>query len=188
MYSDDDDNSSNIEDVNKLVEKIADAIPNVHFLNRKSVIFDRVRFLGCTLWTKSNRRLARAMNDYYRIPGMTPDVCEELHKRDVTWLSEQFDVAKSGNGIESEFEQTVVITHHLPSYKLIADKYQGDSMNSLFATNLEDLVAKADIWCSGHSHCANQVKIGKCRCYLNPTGYPGEITGFNPFIEIPLKS
>lgn len=184
-----------MDEVNKLVTLTAESLPNVHFLNQKAVVFNRVRFVGCTLWTKSDFRLSKYMNDYNCIPSMTPSLCEELHNSDVAWLSKELnsiscdEVITNTMDIKSPraFDKTVVITHHLPSYKLIANKYKGDPMNSFFATNLEELVEKADIWCCGHSHTAKQVKIGKCRCYLNPVGYSKEYTGFKSFIEIAVK-
>jgi len=205
-----------MDQVNKLVTLTAESLPNVHFLNQKAVVFNRVRFMGCTLWTKSDFRLSKYMNDYNCIPCMTPSLCEELHNSDVAWLSKELNSIednaekkmqlkdKSIDGLElqscdevimdrndselkSSYDQTVVITHHLPSYKLIANKYEGNPMNSFYATNLEELVEKADIWCCGHSHSAKQVTIGKCRCYLNPVGYSQESTGFKSFIEIPVK-
>ena len=183
-YQVDSDNSHlTMDEVNKFVALTAHSIPNVHFLNHDSFIINKVRFLGCTLWTKSDPKLAKYMNDYNRIPWMTPALCQQLHDNDVAWLCSELDKDE----ITEEYNKTVVITHHLPSYKIIADKYRGDPMNSFFATNLDDLVKKADIWCCGHSHTAKLIKIGKCECYLNPVGYSQEFTGFNAFIEIPIN-
>jgi len=80
----------------------------------------------------------------------------------------------------------VVITHHLPSYQLIADKYQKHPNINFYASNLEYLVEKADIWCCGHSHSLKYATIGNCQCYLNPVGYSHESTGFNPCMDIIL--
>ena len=84
------------------------------------------------------------------------------------------DSSKEDKELEEEYNKTVVITHHLPTYSLICDKYFDHPMNSFFATNLHNLIKQADIWCCGHSHHVEYSKIGKCRCYLNPIGYFNE--------------
>jgi predicted MPP superfamily phosphohydrolase len=38
--------------VNKNIEEFASKIKNVHFLQKKSIIIDGIKFLGCTLWSK----------------------------------------------------------------------------------------------------------------------------------------
>ena len=126
------------------------------------------------------------MNDYNMIPNMNSDLCRELHNKDVEWLRSELDKTSTGlksvglrlcspgtpGGVlgEMEFDHTVVITHHMPSYKLVGNKYSGNPMNSFYASNLDELVKKADIWCCGHSHCARQIIIGfrpdtSVRCY-----------------------
>ncbi|CAH6420379.1 Hypothetical protein HVR_LOCUS1177 [uncultured virus] len=233
-----------IEEIDDMVRNIANSLPNVHFLQRSAFIYNRVRFLGCTLWTQSKPDLSKYMNDYQYISNMTPSLCESLHKADVEWLTSQLnstektdydrrscheenltevptqaelrsvranaqacnpteldssrDFTKSqgydrrschGSSLAGSqgYDYTVVITHHLPSYKLIDGKYADNPLNSFFANHLDELVAKADIWCCGHSHSSAQAIVGTCRCYLNPVGYSGESTGFNQNILIPVS-
>jgi len=171
-----------IENIDTIIKLVATSLPNVHFLQRDSFIYNGIRFLGCTLWTKSDPKIAVYMNDYSNIVDMTPNRCEELHDTDIKWLEEELNKEES-----SEYKHTVVITHHLPTYKLIADKYVNHPMNSLFASDLDYLVEKANIWCCGHSHMAKHVTVGKCRCYLNPVGYSLENTGFNSDMSIMIS-
>lgn len=175
-----------IEEVDKLIEIQVSSLPNVHFLQRTVFIYNRVRFLGCTLWSEVDRDAAHKMNDFEMIKGMTTDKYRELHSRDVEWLSEMLKVQD-----ESQYDHTIVITHHLPTTELIAEKFQNETyrkLNVFFASNLEEIVKNADIWLCGHSHSAKEVKIGKCSCYLNPVGYTNEKTSFDPSFQISLDS
>lgn len=159
--------------VDREIRNFTSTLPNVHFLQMDTFIYKRVRFLGCTLWTKSEPNLSHLMNDYNQIPNMTPAKCKLLHQTQTTWLIHQL------NSTSEDYDTTVVITHHLPTYQLLASTRQDDPTNIFYANHLDALVAEADIWFCGHSHVANSATIGKCRCYLNPYGYVGETTGFS---------
>ena len=160
-----------MDQVNELITEIVANIPNLHFLNRSSYVYENIRFIGCTLWTKSDPELSQFMNDYNYIPDMTPELCESQHKCDVDWLKNE--LPKIG-----DYDTTCVITHHLPTNKLVAKKYKNHYLNTFFANNLDNLVKQSDIWCCGHSHMSRYTKIGNCECYLNPLGYHNENSNF----------
>jgi predicted phosphohydrolase len=56
---------------NHVIEQVCSAKPNLHFLNRKSVVIGDVVFLGCTLWSLIPRHLEGDIffmcNDYHQI-------------------------------------------------------------------------------------------------------------------------
>ena len=94
-----------------------------------------------------------------------------------------------------ENKDCVVITHHLPSYSLIAPKYktQGQSpydINQWFYCNLDSLIqehnSKIKCWFYGHTHTPGKKNIGDTIMACNPIGYPGENRDpdFSAFIEI----
>jgi hypothetical protein len=64
----------------------------------------------------------------------------------------------------------------MPSFQLIAPQYQGDELNHLFATRLDNLFYDYTIhhWICGHSHSPVQKTIGNTKVWMNPVGYPGE--------------
>jgi len=155
-------------------------LTNVHFLQRDSFIYNRVRFLGCTLWTISDPALTSQMNDYSMIPCMTSDKCTALHNRDVEWLDQQLAIKSN------DYDATVVITHHLPSFSITSSMYVGNPLNVFYASNLDHLVVKANIWLCGHSHTAKRLCIGACRCFVNPVGYVGEHTNYDVKLSIPI--
>lgn len=170
-----------MDEVDARMRSIARSLPNVHFLQRDSHVHDRVRFLGCTLWSRSDPALAGSMNDYRMIPGMTPSESNAMHTRDAAWLCEQLDAPPS-----LDYDRTVVVTHHLPSYDLVAERYRGHHLNCFFASHLDCLLDVADVWCCGHSHRSVTATLRSCRCYLNPVGYEGEDSGHDPDLAISL--
>ena len=48
--------------------------------------------------------------------------------------------------------KTVAVTHHLPSLRSVAARFQGDLTNGAFASNLDHLVGQVDLWVHGHTH------------------------------------
>lgn len=166
--------------VDNIISDFTATLTNVHFLQRNSMIYNRTRFLGCTLWTKPDQSLTSSINDYGMIPDMSVHKCNELYATNVVWLKEQLEHKSD------EYDNTVVITHHLPSFSLISKQYVNDPLNVFYASNLDHLVNMANIWVCGHSHTATTLSIGNCRCYINPVGYTNQYTGFNKDISISI--
>jgi predicted phosphodiesterase len=168
----------------------AQEFPNIHFLDNSSVVIDGVRFLGCTLWTsfqlfgtemavvgtclhKAKNFIADFSSIRFGSTGwMTPSDSVKLHRVSSAFLGDE--LAKPFNG------KTVVVTHHLPSMKLVATEYETDLLSAAFASNLDHLVEQADVWIAGHTHSSFDTMIGKCRCVVNPRGYPQHGGSENP--------
>ncbi len=43
-----------------------------------------------------------------------------------------------------------------------------------FASNLDELVKQADVWCYGHTHANFDMLLGRCRLISNQAGYKNE--------------
>ena len=112
------------------------------------------------------------VNDFQRIPGMSLEAFLMLHRKERRWLEEQLS--------ERERLPTVVVTHYLPTFLLVSPRHADHPSNDLFASSLDDLVSRADVWLCGHTHAANSVRVGGCLCACNPVGHEGEESGFNP--------
>ena len=164
----------------ELCEKLCDTFKNVHFMNRtiRTVPKYNIRIAGCTMWTEirpeDDTKVILGMNDVRQIhssegKNAMPEYFRELHSRDKAWLSEEIIKAEKAQ------ENLIVLTHHLPTYKLIDQKYEGHPLNFCFAANLEEMI-KSPIrgWLCGHSHTGREVTINGVQCALNPFGYPGE--------------
>lgn len=159
---------------------------NLHFLDNQSVFIDGVNFVGSTLWANANTedalaavKLQFAMNDFRLIK-----VCDDkgnYRKFSPYDVRREFNVSKLfledslGTAYWNE-APCVVVTHHAPSFKSIADEYKNDiDLNSLYASDLEYLMKdNVKLWCHGHTHTPFDYKIGNTRVVCNPRGYPGE--------------
>lgn len=72
--------------------------------------------------------------------------------------------------------KTVVITHHIPSYRLCHPRF-GNEINGGFAGNCDDILAydhAPDIWIHGHTHDCGDGTMWNTRIIANPMGYPYE--------------
>jgi predicted MPP superfamily phosphohydrolase len=172
-----------IGEVERMIEEIVGEYDNVHFLQRKAIVIEGVRFIGCTLWSLPVEGQP-LINDFAQIKYMGLALYKELFYADFKYLTTEL-----GKIDRMSSNKTVVITHHLPSFQLIADRYAKHPCNSFFATDLEQLVGLADYWFCGHTHCGTQKEITGCKCYVNPYGYPSEgklETGFDEELIITL--
>ncbi|PWB41494.1 MAG: metallo-dependent phosphatase [Rhodocyclales bacterium] len=169
----------------------------IDFLDNDEVVVGGVRFLGGTLWTDfelfgpeaafaARRQAARSMNDFRTIRTgsggyLLPEQTVELHRTSRAWLE--------GKLAEPFAGKTVVVTHHAPSLASIAPWWQNDLLTAAFASHLDPLVARADLWLHGHTHAFADHRIGDCRVVCNPRGYARdgralEATGWNPELVV----
>lgn len=182
-----------------LCDAAASRSPNVHFLNRRTVMRDGVAFMGCTLWTDLSGHeagSAEALNDFQMIAledgrALTPAAVTGLHKTDYAWLSREIQ------GSEEQGIPAVVITHHLPSHALISPRFAGSPMNPFFASHCDALIrSPVRAWIAGHTHVGMNHYVkhrdqSVSQCAVNPRGYPGESgTGYSPalFMDISTES
>ena len=168
---------------------------NVHFLERDRVTCHGVTFLGCTLW--SHNAPQDAMNDYrmIRLEGGGTKPLEgggtkplrvgdtnSWHARDKEWLR---------LALANVTGPAVVVTHHLPSFRMIAPEFADSPYNSGFASNCDSLIAPpVRTWIAGHTHRAMRVPFeGGILVCVNPRGYPDELGSdyrADAVIEVPL--
>jgi calcineurin-like phosphoesterase family protein len=126
-----------------------------------------------------------ALNDHvlirYNGDTFTTQHAYEENQKCERWLREKLDEPFDG--------KTLVITHHSPSLQCNHRDFGLNEFSSGFVSNLDELVKKADLWLYGHTHCNEDLMIGKCRIVSNQKGYPreraaGEVYQANLIIEI----
>ncbi len=142
-----------------------------------------VRFLGCTLWTdyrleadvgqqQQMDRCGRRMRDHAvihvgeRLFTPVDALAEHLRCRD--WLDRQLAQAVDG--------PTVVVSHHAPSAGSVHPRFAGHPVNPAYASHLDDLAARAELWLHGHVHDSFDYRARdrsgrSCRVVANPRGY-----------------
>jgi Icc-related predicted phosphoesterase len=168
---------------------------NVHVLERDGIVIDGVQFLGCTLWTdyryagmreqaRAMHHAARRISDHRMISAgkgaWSPEQALEEHQGSRAWLAEQLAPPVA--------HPRIVVTHHAPSRMSVQPRYRGDLLTAAFASDLDDLVAKAGLWIHGHLHARADYRLGGCRVVANPRGYVGikEDRQFNPALVVEL--
>lgn len=198
----------------------------IHVLERESIVLEaggqRVRFLGATLWTSygnGNRDLMligyRIMNDTHLIGARSvidgnkrlkaahdkypmhikstfiPEVPLHIHRQTVAWLDRQ--LKKNG-----DWDRTVVVTHHLPSWELLFEagihrdrqvldpshwqrhnfrpdhdelrSYKVAAYASPLEPRLKSWRRNVSLWCCGHIHVDFDCIIEGVRIVSNATG------------------
>jgi Calcineurin-like phosphoesterase len=166
-----------IEDADIRVQRLVSLFSNVYFLNKRSVVLDGVRFVGCTLWSYVSDHVSKYLNDYvrtFRSPGcnVTPDDIRRVHKQHVEWIDKELT--------DDTITPTVVVTHHAPDMRMNG-KYLGGHLNTGFATDLPHLFRNPlKAWICGHTHQCLTYTINDVPCTSNCYGYDGENTGFDP--------
>lgn len=175
-----------------LCQSLSEQFPNVHFLDRNRVDREGVAFLGATLWTDLRGHEVEAeggMNDFQMIAtegckALRANDVTEWHLRDREWLDNELAAC------EEEGRPAVVITHHLPTFDLIASRYQGSPLNPCFASDCEELIRPpVRAWIAGHTHTgAHRTWPGPVLGCVNPRGYPGETgTGYSAEIFVDIS-
>ena len=162
----------------------------VHVLDRDPVIIGSVRFLGATLWTDfrfhepSANGEAWAKADALKyVPDfdgritctsgdVTPDITQAWHYAAVAWLAARLAEPFPG--------RTIVVSHHAPSAQSICPADRGRKWAPTYASHLDSLVQKADLWIHGHVHESSDYLIGSTRVICNPRGIGGDATTGNP--------
>ena len=169
----------------KLIDDLKDDArgTNVCVLENDVLKLGSLVFLGCTLWADfrlhGDPRMAghvagQGMTDYKRIRvspefrRLQPGDSAGMHRASLSWLREQLAVYRD--------EQVVVVTHHAPSRRSLANRGSKDPLDPAYASDLEELVkeSKARLWIHGHIHTASDYRLGSTRVICNPRGYPGE--------------
>ena len=144
---------------------------------------ENLRVIGCTLWTDFEIKgdpighavyAGTAMNDYLYMKGNTPpdynparpSDTRDWHLRSRKFIGEELQ--KPFNG------KIIVVTHHLPSLRSVASRYDGDPLVPCYASDCTEILSLgADLWIHGHQHESVDYVVGRTRVVANPRGYPG---------------
>jgi predicted phosphodiesterase len=178
----------------------AASIDNLHYLNNATLVDPRGawRVLGTTLWTDfdlygtdeetratSIGAAERVMLDYRGLiqvtwtagneanadtlqdntpRNLTPADTLALHRHARGWL--EGELAKPFAG------KTIVVTHHAPHRRSLAERYADDPVSAGFVNDLPSLVREpVALWVHGHTHTAFDYVENGTRVVCNPRGY-----------------
>lgn len=157
-------------------------------LNNKSFVYNGVKFIVSVLWSyvpdENHFDVWSGLNDYRLITKrdisgenvpITVETTNKYHELSLNFLKKELDEKFEG--------KIVVMTHHVPSFKCVDPKFEGDKINSAFISDLDELIInhpEISLWACGHSHDFNSNVVGKTKIIRNPLGYVqmGEGKGF----------
>jgi Icc-related predicted phosphoesterase len=141
---------------------------------------DGFTILANTLWTDFDKGNPTTfiyanigMNDFRLVSrngdAFRAEQAAEIHKLALEQMASDAEKAKQkGNKI-------IIVSHHLPSFKVIAEGFRDSRLNGAYASGLEWFMEKYEpvYWIHGHSHPPCDTMIGKTRVIRNPRGYVG---------------
>lgn len=154
---------------------------NISYLDNSYEDYQGIRFYGTTLWTKIIDPNFLT-NDFTYIKDLSIALRNELFENSCDSID---------NLINDSKLPIVMITHHVPSYKLIdpiftSEKYK--PYNQCYFTDCEKYFKDPiKIWIYGHTHKESNTEINRIKFLCNPKGYPDEnikVTNFNRVIEL----
>ena len=154
---------------------------NVTILDRSVKEYEGKLFMGCTLWTDFKNqdwfimhRADDGINDFHVITEdnggrrFTANRAWEKHVQEKAWLKKMIE--------QNRDKEIVIVTHFIPSYALVHEKWKGggtDSLNYYFSAGCDDLIetCEAKAWVFGHTHDRREMEIAGVPFYCNPLGY-----------------
>jgi predicted phosphohydrolase len=149
---------------------------NITFLNNSYEYYENYCFIGTTLWSNITDPTCE-INDVYAIPNFNYVKYNELNNICINFLEET---------LQNNFSNCVIITHHVPSFSLINDKYKTPEMinyNQWFYCDMDKFIEtykeKIKCWIYGHTHTPSNVLIKEIPFLCNPIGYPNENINLN---------
>lgn len=150
----------------------------VIFLENDTVSIGDCTFAGCTLWSDSSAapNLVEAkISDYRNIHTkghkITSKETTALHAASVNFLTQA--------------TYDIVVTHHAPLIQCTNGPIF-DQLHVAYVTDLRYLIEekRPRAWMYGHTHTAYECQCGDTWVLTNPQGYPGELNGFQPGMQI----
>lgn len=156
------------------IEKILESLcqtTGVHYIQGKNVVVDGIRFIGHTLWSLIERDACAQLADFSR--RVFDNQIEYVSAFVDGYRFLQSEILKSMDYVEP----IVVVTHHLPSRKMIHPKFKSYSvLNSAFATDVVNSITlnRVKYWFCGHTHEYCETKVADTMIIANPVGYPDE--------------
>lgn len=143
------------------------------------ILLGDVRILCCTLWTDFGIRgtpdadmriAAETLSDYdwIRSPRgglIRPADTVEIFRDHAAWLDAEMSLPWEG--------RTVVVTHHAPSARVMADERNA----AAFGSDLDAMIRKRspDVWLSAHTHRHLRSAVGGTALRNVSLGYPNEV-------------
>jgi predicted phosphohydrolase len=144
-----------------------------HFLDNQTIELNGVQFIGTTLWTKIDPWIKHLINGKGKTFGTIFEDFESYQGE----FNKSFQFLQ--NQLMRDHEKKIIVTHHVPSYKLQHPKYKENYMyNSMFYSEILDSLNLTNVkyWFCGHTHESGSMihSHSGTQVILNPYGTPWE--------------
>jgi predicted phosphohydrolase len=168
--------NNSIENIDVILEEKLAKYNNVYFLNNKVKIIEGIKFIGSTLWSNTLGNKYE-INDTKKIKKnnklINSSDIDKMFFNNYKFIKDNVNNNENNNDIK----HIIIITHHLPSYKCIDEKYKYSNYTSWFASNCEEIMnmelnTKIKYWFCGHTHSNVNITINSTQIIANPIGYP----------------
>lgn len=198
----------NIHTTENKIREALSPFPNITVAGNsvRTISFDGVLFVACTLWTDYGKKTFRVdeirnyiscgINDHQLIKFTQSDGTERKYHPDDGALIHSDNLIDIEQALVMHDGPTVVLTHHLPSFSCVSPRFtinhSDRMMTHAFASELDWLINKCtpSHWFFGHTHDPFDFMMGDTRLICNPVGYPNENNAFrsryNPTLVIEL--
>jgi hypothetical protein len=119
------------------------------------------------------------LEDAYHTEQTVSDFHRIMYEKELlTWEKFNLEHDKCFSFIKTEVsksnaEHIIVVTHHVPSFRLSSPDFKNSRINGAFTVELSDYMETSPVeyWIYGHSHRNIDKVIGKTRCVTNQLGY-----------------
>ena len=172
-----------VKDAELVLGAVQNELSNLYVPRNQLMRIGKLKVYGGTMWFPDllgNDILKPMLNDFHLISGFEPWVYEQCRQ-----FTDHFE--------QRVDEDTIVLSHHLPSYESVPPKYQTEanvaSLNRFFVHDMEQLMVEKSpkLWMHGHTHNPADYAIGLTRVLCNPLGYPGEgMPTFDPNLIVEI--
>jgi len=126
---------------------------NINIVNNVALIYEGIRFVFSTLWTKINtineRNIEQGVADFTNILNKN----KKLKTKEYNILhNEGFEFIQQA--VKELHEKTIVVSHHMPSHLCNSPEHINSSINAAFCVDLTDFIESSNVnfWIYGHSH------------------------------------
>lgn len=156
---------SSFNEIKTILSYLSKSLPNFYWLNNTLNEIAGSLFAGGSLWFKDdplNQLYEKDMNDFIYIKDFRKLVYSEN--------------SCAIHTLHSITNKHTVVTHHLPSYLSVNEKYKGDQLNRFFVCDMENLILEKQpkLFVHGHTHDSCDYMIDSTRIICNPLGYTHE--------------
>jgi hypothetical protein len=163
--------------------KFQSDLPNVFWLENKTIDIEGIKIFGCTLWhpldVESDVWWRYYMNDPRLIRGAN---WSRLRWQDINLKHEEslYTIANSNADI--------LLTHHGLTNLSVCDKFKGKLTNKFYISEHPELLRKFKHYIHGHVHNSVEVEVEGCQVHCNPHGYNTKLVDNSILMENPTFS